>query len=406
MGSLSPFANNNLTQIFFALLPDSHSQQNIGKKEKLSEIQDLLKHGVDVNALIHLGYTPLCKVIKEGGSKALVELLLHYGAKVESLNDSFEWTDTDGQVIRNQVYALARQRSIEGRDKESFEIQHLIQKHLIQKHLANSGISTYSDDVFPSEIFKPPRDSAVTPFPLSEVANKKKIYIFDFENTIVNAHFHHILKDMGVAHGRASTDLVEFLLIKHGIKNKENLLTLWRDILQSENCLCIATHSRYPETVFASLVALGLSEEEIGKIFYNPPDLNTDLDLTFGKNLAILQAMVHFEVIDINAVYLIDHERTNLQIAKGKLNMPEANLIWIEEEQSEEKGGQIPSYLQRVQSTFKKKLANQEIKSPTKLTSYQEESKKDVDQKMKNDRNFSPIIQERPSFANLNLKNF
>lgn len=372
MSSMSPFTNNNLTQIFFALLPDKHAQQNIGKKEKFSEIQDLLKHGLEVNTPIYPGYTPLCKVIKEGGSKALVELLLQHGARVDSDHPSFEWVDVDGQVIRNPVYALARQRSLEYRDKESFEIQHLIQKHLIQKHLANTGISAYTEEEFPSEIYKPPRESAITPFPLSEVTNKKKIFVFDFENTIVNVHFHNILKDMGVAPGRASQDLLEFLLQKYGIKHQAFLLEVFRDILETENGICIATHSRYPETVFATLSTIGLTNEEIERIFYSPPDLNTELDLTLGKNYAILQAMVHFQVIDINAVYLIDHERTNLQIARGKLNLPESNLIWVED-RAEGNEDQFPVYLQRVLSTFKKRLTQQEVRLPlttSKLAAY------------------------------------
>lgn len=353
MSSLPLFANNNLTQIFFALLPDKNSNQNIGKREKLPEIQDLLKFGVDVNAEIRPDYTPLCKVIEHGGSKALVELLIYFGAKVDSQGLGFEWTDVDGTVISNQLYALARQRYLKSQDKESLDIQQLIQKQLIQKHLSLStgmGILEETQTQRLDEGNANISHIGSQPINLNEITLKKKLYVFSFDNTLVNGHFHNILKDMGVAHGRASPDLVEFLLEKYGIKNKTVLLEVFQNILKNGDCISIATATRYPETVFAALIALGLTDDEIDQIFYTCPVLDSAPDLTLGKNLDILKAMVHFDVIDINAVFLIDFEATYLNIAKAKLNVPESNLILVEI-------GQNPSvaYLQRIQNAFVRK---------------------------------------------------
>lgn len=404
MSILPPIANNNLSQIFFALLPDASSGQNRGKKEKLSEIQDLLRYGVDVNAEIQPGLTPLCKSIKEGGSKILIELLIHYGARVELSPPGFEWKESDGKIIRNQVYALARQRCLGApEDKESLEILHLIQKQLVQRHLqlscsglaseevnilANMGIAIpesseafggntsvhaagahaqgphtqgtrdYGVDEYGKELANHTNVASLpmTSLSMHGMSFKKKIFVFGFDNTMVNEDFHKILKSMGVAAGHASADLVEFLLIKYGIKNKEILYKVFKDILENDDGICIASNSRYPETIFAALKVLGFSEEEQQHIFYVSPDLNTVEDLTIGKNLDILRAMLHFGIIDINSVFLIDHERTNLQIAKGKLNIPESNLIKVEVGRNP-----TPNHLLHIQAILNK---NKAVKDP------------------------------------------
>lgn len=369
MSSLTRFANNNLNQIFLALLPNKTNNQNIGKKEKLSEIQDILKFGVDVNTEIHPGFSPLCKVIEEGGSKALVETLLYYGAKVENSHDDFMWTDTDGTVITNQAYALARQRYLKEKTKESLDIQQLIQKQLIQKHLSislSAALSQENEEHQLTNFGSTERDpefrlknlnglnglsdlsdlSGLTCLNqstnISKVTNvlastypedrsiKKRLYIFSFDEVLVNGHFDNILKEMGVAPGKASNDLVEFLFSKYGIKHKEILIQVFQNIFKNNDYISIASTTRYPETVFAMLVALGLSDDEIDQIYYNRPDLTLEPDLTVGKNLDILKAMIHFDIIDINSVYLIDHDRTNLQIAKSKLNLPDTNLLKVE----------------------------------------------------------------------------
>ncbi len=431
MNSLS-FSNNNLTQIFFALLPDMNSGQNIGKREKLAEIQDLLKFGVDVNAELHSGYTVLCKVIEDGGSKSLVELLLNYGARIDvPKNLGVEWEDIDGQLINSQVYALAKQRQLRLQDKESLEIQQLIHKHLIQNHMLNThkvenmhtgqtihnaqnvqgiqgiqGIQAaqstqilmqqiqhaqqlqhpglIQQQEFVQQIASPQKPIlqeqslnkshplradmqvhsqettshlAMTYHPAVEDVIKKKIFIFDFDNTMVNGHFHNILKNMGVANGRASQELIEFLLEKYGIRNKEFLVNIFRDILNGGDCISIASSSRYPETIIAALSALGLTEEERSKIFYDPPDLKTPLDLTMGKNVDILKAMIYFEVIDVNAVYLIDHDSTNLQLAKSRLNIPESNLIKIESDPEN-----LIMHLRMIQKLVRRNFIHEELK--------------------------------------------
>ncbi len=418
MSKLPSITNNNLNQIFFALLPDHHSGQNLGNKEKLSEIQDLLRYGVDVNGEVQPGITPLCKTIKDGGSKILVELLIHYGAELDNSPSGFEWTDTDGQIIRNQVYALAKQRTIRCKDKESEEILQLIQKQLVQKQLpqaeteqaeqagfetdwsaragfennagvsataslgrstkevANNGSASLFQNAF-STAFVCNNTSTngtgygsnvntinnvnnlnnansvnhgnVASLPLQGIMIKKKIFVFEFDNTLVNEHFHRILKKMGVAPGHASSDLVEFLFLKYGMKNKEILHAIFKDILDNEDCICIASNSRYPETIYAMINNLGLSESEKQQIFYVPPDLNTTEDLTIGKNLDIFRAMLHFHIIDINAVYLIDQDRTNLQIARVKLNIPDSNLIKVDPDPNP-----APNHLHYIQNILKK----------------------------------------------------
>lgn len=396
MGSV-PFSNNNLSQIFFALLPEKNSGQNIGKREKLSEIQDLLKLGVNVNAELYSGYTPICKVIEEGGSKTLVETLVHHGAIIDiNLPLGQEWVDIDGKVIQNKIYALARQRCLRCQDKESQEIQQLIYQTLIQ----NSKISAHSGSL-PNHSPQTPQNEMV----LNEAINsstlqfknklngfnhvvedftKKKIFIFDFENTLVNGHFHNILKNMGVANGRASADLVDFLIEKYGFKHKEWMLCLFRDILRNGDCISIASSSRYPETIHAVLDALGLSAEERANIFYDPPDLNSAPDITLGKNLDILKSMIYFEVIDVNAIYLIDCEQTNLQLAKSRLNLPESNLIKVDIEKPEEKSSAdkmgidrlgngmaaLPSYIQVLQRLVRKNHLMEEPKLASKPHSF------------------------------------
>src|SRR5438128_967617 len=133
MTSTLPFSYN-ITQIFFALLPD-HNQIQAGKKEQISEIQDLLNLGIDLDIEIYPGYTALCKVIDARGSKQLVELLLRYGAKVIIPNtEDFEWRDPEGKIINNKVLALSMQRYLKYKDAESFAIQKLIENVIHQYH--------------------------------------------------------------------------------------------------------------------------------------------------------------------------------------------------------------------------------------------------------------------------------
>lgn len=352
------FATHNLTQIFFALLPNKNNNQNKGKKEKLQEIQDLLKFNVDVNAEIHPGYTALCRVIEHGGSKSLVELLLHYGARIDITSEDFSWKDTDGKIISNQVFALARQRALQYQDKESLDIQHLIQKQLIQKHLMTERMMLESESPeFPSQW---PSNVFAAPVFLNE-GLRKKVFIFEFD-VLVNANFHNILNEMGVMPGRASPDLIDFLIQKYGIRHKNLTLEIFKEILQQGNGIHITSISRYPEAIWGTLMSLGLSESELEKIYYDPEKDEFPVDLTKGKNPAILKAMVHFDIIDINAVYLIDQDPINLQIAKAKLNVPAAHLIKVEKE------SQAISHLQQIQASLKKSMG-EELKFPTRSPS-------------------------------------
>lgn len=140
-----------------------------------------------------------------------------------------------------------------------------------------------------------------------------RLFCFDFDNTIVDGHFHNALYDMGVASGKASPEQIALLLNKHSIFNEELLLKTFRTILNNGHHLAITTWSEYPEVIAPTLQKLGLTEAEIAQIHI---EAGIPASLELRKSTHIAKAKQHFGVNDNQHVFLIDDDEDNILQAR------------------------------------------------------------------------------------------
>ncbi len=155
----------------------------------------------------------------------------------------------------------------------------------------------------------------------SSDTTNKKLFVFDFDQTIVNAHWHYLLAKLDVEPGYPSKNILEFLMDKMqeesaGIKNRDALRKLFREILSKGHHLSIRSHSLYPGAIRYVLSELGLSPEEID-IAYQDPDLSeTPKNESKGKNAEIIEDMLRFGISHPAQVTLIDDLEINLTKAR------------------------------------------------------------------------------------------
>lgn len=140
-----------------------------------------------------------------------------------------------------------------------------------------------------------------------------RLFCFDFDNTIVDGHFHNALFSMGVHPTKATPEQINELLEKHAIFNEALLLKTFKTILSNGHHIAITTWSLYPEVIRPTLRKLGLSEAEIAKIHIESgfPHVMND-----GKKGHIARAKQHFEITDNKNVFLIDDDENNILLAR------------------------------------------------------------------------------------------
>ena len=139
-----------------------------------------------------------------------------------------------------------------------------------------------------------------------------KLFCFDFDNTIVNAHFHALLEGKGVPYKKATAQQIQALLNEHQIHNQTELLDIFKMILRKGHRLAITTWSEYPEVIIPTLKKLGLTAVEIDMIHIVNGLPNTAQD---RKSLHIQNAKKHFGIEDDANVCLIDDDEKNINQA-------------------------------------------------------------------------------------------
>lgn len=172
--------------------------------------------------------------------------------------------------------------------------------------------------------------------------SKKQLFIFDFDLTIVNEHWHNILKgDFNANYGYLDPNdkLIDFLLNEmkenvKGIKNEADLRNLMRTILNQGHHLAVLSKSKYPGVVRQVLSRLGLTEEEVNRV-YTDPDLfsHPTEDKNVGRNPEIIETMLSFGIYDPKRVTLIDDDENNLKRA-AELGVTALNALETPKEKS------------------------------------------------------------------------
>jgi hypothetical protein len=140
-----------------------------------------------------------------------------------------------------------------------------------------------------------------------------RLYCFDFDNTIVDGHYHNELNKKGVKPGKATLGDINTLLVKHPILNQSKLLETFRSILKNDHHLAITAWNEYPEVIPWILRILGLTEDEIAKVHIES-GFPTSFDQ--GKSEHIEKAKKHFNVTDNRFVWLIDDDEKHIAQAK------------------------------------------------------------------------------------------
>lgn len=142
-----------------------------------------------------------------------------------------------------------------------------------------------------------------------------RLFCFDFDNTIVDGHFHNALYDMGVASNKASPEQITSLLNTHAILNQDLLLKTFQAILSNGHHLAITTWSEYPEVIVPTLQKIGLNQDEIAQVHIESgiPSSNAQ-----RKSPHIAKAKQHFGITDNQHVFLIDDDEDNIRQAQNE----------------------------------------------------------------------------------------
>lgn len=161
----------------------------------------------------------------------------------------------------------------------------------------------------------------------------KKLFVFDFDETLVLEHWHNTLTRLKIPQGYPSEDVFNYLMgnpsslenihgpmHNPGLRDEAMMKKTLRAMLDKGHHIAIATFSKYPGIVKMALKRLGLTQQEINqKIFYPETDLSVDVvEGPTRKNPIILAAMKHFGVKEFGQVTLIDDDNNNRDIA-GRL---------------------------------------------------------------------------------------
>ncbi len=146
------------------------------------------------------------------------------------------------------------------------------------------------------------------------------LFCFDFDETIVKAHFHHILHDLKREARKwekefnIREEVLNLLNDSHkGIKNPELLIEIFKEAFQKGHEVAITSFSSFPEAIKLTLESLSLNEDELEKIkiFSGLPKRKDAY-----KNDHIKQAMQEFGIVEKSNVYLIDDDMKNCEQAR------------------------------------------------------------------------------------------
>lgn len=143
----------------------------------------------------------------------------------------------------------------------------------------------------------------------------RKLFCFDFDQTLVNGHFHNTIVKAKVKTRDAMLQLIESLLVDPtvGLKNPKEVKDIMQSALRNGHAVAIVSFTSFPECFVPTLTKLGLSPDEIAQIgqfhgFPSHPKLY--------KNEHIAKAMDFAGITNKQNVYLIDDDPQNCAFAE------------------------------------------------------------------------------------------
>ena len=164
----------------------------------------------------------------------------------------------------------------------------------------------------------------IKPWLCGSSEGEKLLFCFDFDQTIVKGHFHHLLtveRNKITSSGKNK----KFDVVNHtkvllndssvGLKNPDKLKEAIQLALQNGHHVAITSFTSYPETFIPTLEKLGLSKDEIDLI---PGISGFPASNNVGKNDHIRQAMARFGINNNKSVWLIDDDPSNCDRARAE----------------------------------------------------------------------------------------
>jgi len=169
------------------------------------------------------------------------------------------------------------------------------------------------------------------------------LFCFDFDQTIVKGHFHHLLCEEKKRIESTGTifDVCKYLDVllddpSVGFKNQTRLRDVIKRALDNGHFVAITSFTSYPEVFTPTLLRLGLSPQDVEKI---PGYSGLPNSYAAGKNEHIDHAMEHFGLKNKNLVWLIDDDGRNCSKANSNgfksIQVPERpedrSLLYLDE---------------------------------------------------------------------------
>jgi len=142
----------------------------------------------------------------------------------------------------------------------------------------------------------------------------RKLFCFDFDQTLVNGHFHNTICNAKLKRKEQLPQFVDQLLAdpNMGLKNSKEVKEIMRSALQNGHSVAIVSFTSFPQCFEPTLRKIGLTSEEIaliGKFHGFPTDPKNH------KNEHLKKAMEYAKITDNSAVYLIDDDPANCEHA-------------------------------------------------------------------------------------------
>ncbi len=150
----------------------------------------------------------------------------------------------------------------------------------------------------------------------------------DLDNTILNFHSHNALclEPFNLKPGQATTaHALELLKIysledKKPFKHGPQMLALIRESLLNGHPVAIVSYTLFPEIIQTLLEKLGLTTEELNKIYIRGGLLSAEDQSKYGKLIHIEDSLEHFgfKKTDHDQVILLDDSYQNYMLAENQ----------------------------------------------------------------------------------------
>lgn len=141
------------------------------------------------------------------------------------------------------------------------------------------------------------------------------VLCLDFDETLLNGHGHNTLFDMGIKPGEATLDHTKALIKMYGLKNAKAICAAIHEALNTGNHVAILSFTSYPEIIAPTLLEMGLTEDDVSKIFIKGGFPSGGPRSRSGKNEHIQAAKDHFGISNNGNIILVDDSSSNIAAA-------------------------------------------------------------------------------------------